>query len=107
MTLLQGEEENDLTAARELLNVLTPDLLNKLQVRDCVDLLFEKRIISESDKEEIDAKEKIKGPIAATRLLLTKIPRKNRRWPQEFAKILTDHGLKGISTMFLGFEEGK
>lgn len=99
--MLQGEEEDDLTEARKLLDVLSPGLLDKLHVRECVDILYERQIISESDKEEIEAKEKHQGPIAATKVLLNKLPRKNHRWAVEFSKKLENQGLSGIATMFL------
>lgn len=105
VTLLRGEEENNGAAARSLLDLVGPELLNKLHVRACVDELYEKEIITEGDKEEIEAKEKQQGPIAATRLLIENLPRRNQRWTREFSAVLSKHGLKEIAKMFRLFED--
>lgn len=104
--MLRGQEENNGAEARALLDVLTPQLLNKLHVRDCVDNLYEKEIITEGDKEEIEAKEKQQGPIAATRLLIEKLPRRNQRWLKEFPAILSKHGLEDTAKLFMDMNSG-
>lgn len=105
VTLLQGEQENNQAAARGLLDFVGPELLNKLHVRACVDTLFKREIILESDKVDVRDKEKQQGPIAATRLLLEKLPLKSNRFSPEIQNILKIYGLNEIAKIFQGCDE--
>lgn len=103
--MLQGGEDNNRAAVQGLLDMVGPELLNKLQVRDCADTLLKDKIISKSDKEEIRTKDKQQGPITATRLLLEKLLRKSHRWTPELQQLLKKYGLNEIAKMFQGLEK--
>lgn len=91
--------ETDYVHARAMLNLITPAVINNLDVKACTDKLFERNVIRESDKEEIETREKLMGPIAAVRLLLDKVPRTSPRWDIEFAAVLKTHGLNDIAAI--------
>lgn len=105
--IIQNESEKATQDAREVLNHLTPDLLNKLDVQTCTDKLFEKEIISESDKEEIESKQNNEGSTAALKVLLDKLPRKCETWNTVFADILREHGLEDQADLICSDDKEK
>lgn len=98
--LLLHESENDLDEQRRLLQILVPSMLNNIQVNECVDVLFSRKIITEEDKELIERIDKQLGPIAATREILRVVPNRNPRWSVGFADVLAQNGLSEIAQFF-------
>ena len=97
--LLLSHSEKDFVEARAILSITLPYIINKLDVKSCIDKLFESNVITESDKEEIECRERINGPIAATKLLIDKVPRKSPHWDAKLAEVFNEHGLTYVADM--------
>ena len=81
-----------------------PYLRSRLDVKDCVNRLYAKQVLSQSDKEEIECVLAQKGSTAATDTLLHKVSNRSANWNVEFAEILREHGLE--ETALLLYQEG-
>lgn len=104
MTVLQGGREINQNVARELLNIVNPQILNRLHVRDCLDDFYARNVISNELMGEVLEKQKDHGPIAATKLLLYKVGHEKHGCSGDFLEVLRQHGLIEIAKMFKEYE---
>ncbi|XP_053385376.1 uncharacterized protein LOC123538906 isoform X2 [Mercenaria mercenaria] len=98
--LLTGETEKDHFYTNSILSIMKPALINQIYLRDIIDLMIEKSLINEEDQDQIESVEKVRGPIAATRVLLEKVDKRSPNWDTEFAEILEKSGMSEIANIF-------
>ena len=48
--LLEGDTEDDQHVIRQILHIMIPYLRSRLDVKDCVNRLFAKQVLNQSDK---------------------------------------------------------
>ena len=97
--LLEGDTEDDQHVIRQILHIMIPYLRSRLDVKDCVNRLFAKQVLNQSDKEEIECMLAQKGSTVATEIFLHKVSRRSASWNVEFAEVLREHGLEETASL--------
>lgn len=101
MSLLRGDTEQDFTINRNLLKVITPQILNRIDPEEMMDHLFEKNVISESDMQQVKRENERRGANAASFLLLWHVPRRVSNWPEMFIEVLKKCGMEDVAENFV------
>ncbi|XP_033757113.1 probable ATP-dependent RNA helicase DDX58 [Pecten maximus] len=78
----------DSTYHSQLIELFSPDIIKKLDPVNLVQSLVCHRVINKQDKEEIEAEKTSRGNIAASIVLLDRIPRRHKDWSNLFLQAL-------------------
>ncbi|XP_060576848.1 uncharacterized protein LOC132734151 isoform X2 [Ruditapes philippinarum] len=100
VSLLRGETEDDHSVNRHLLKLFTPQIMNRIDPEEFIDHLFEKGVINERDKEEVRCEKDRRGAIAASFMLLHKVPRRVTNWFAVFLNVLENCGMEDLIPQF-------
>jgi hypothetical protein len=74
--------------------------MNRIDPDEFIDHLFEKGVINERDKEEVRCEKDRRGAIAASFMLLHKVPRRVTNWFAVFLNVLENCGMEDLIPQF-------
>lgn len=97
--LLKGETENDQEKNKKLLSLLSRQLINNINIDECLDKLYENELLNENDKEIVEAEKKNYGPIAAAYKMFNIVPTRSPEWNQKLSEILEQFRLGDIAKL--------
>lgn len=100
VSLLRGETEEDHSDNRILLKLFTPQIMDRIDPDEFIDHLFEKGVINERDMEEVRCEKDRRGAIAASFMLLHKVPRRVSNWFVVFLDVLEKCGMDDLIPQF-------
>lgn len=88
-SLLRGETENDNYENMQILKIISPEIIDRISgdLNSVVDLCHEKEVITEQDKEEVQAETERKGALAAAFMLVDKIQTKKGSWYEKLKSL--------------------
>ncbi|XP_052280049.1 uncharacterized protein LOC127877829 isoform X2 [Dreissena polymorpha] len=90
VNLLRGEIDNDGHEDREILNIFRPIIIKNISTAEVLDKLYERNVLNDQDREEIQSEIKRRGDIAAACMLLYKVPRREPNWFSIFVTVLRE-----------------
>ena len=90
VNLLRGEIDNDGHEDREILNIFRPIIIKNISTAEVLDKLYERNVLNDQDREEIQSEIKRRGDIAAACMLLYKVPRREPDWFSIFVTVLRE-----------------
>ncbi|XP_060069486.1 antiviral innate immune response receptor RIG-I-like [Ylistrum balloti] len=116
-TALKGGEDIDSFGSsqhQKLIELLSPSLIKKLNPMNLVQCLVSYGVLSRTDKEQIEAEKYSRGDIAASVVLLDRIPRRHKEWYDFFLQAIheaedgkQDDVIKEVDSLFLEKYEAK
>lgn len=99
MKLLKGETENDHEKNKKLLSLLSRQLINNINIDECLDKLYESELLNERDKEAVEAEKRNYGPIAAAYKMFNIVPTRSLEWNKKLPEILEQFHLGDIAKL--------
>ena len=97
--LLKNETEDDSDKGRQILSLMSRQLVYSIPVDECLDLLLEEELVNDADKEIIEAEKNNNGPLAAAHKMFSIIPTRSHDWEQRLPGILRKCGLGEVAEL--------
>ncbi|XP_052795162.1 uncharacterized protein LOC128228095 isoform X2 [Mya arenaria] len=101
VNILQSFTEKDLLEDRAILRILKPAFIKEIHPVECVDCLVERNVLNESDMEAVQAEKDRRGDIAATCVLLDRLPNRNSDWLLHFINCLSHLGRDDLAAILV------
>ncbi|XP_045172599.2 uncharacterized protein LOC123534423 [Mercenaria mercenaria] len=97
--LLKGETENDQEKNKQILSLMSQQLINNIHLDDSLDKLYAAELLNDKDKEDIESEQKNHGPIAAACKMFNIVPTRSHDWDKRLSGILDECGLSDVAKL--------